>query len=171
MRLLIIIALFCSTNVYAYTCDDVESLNYKQIEVLRKSFIYGLPYDMGNTLAAIVWKESGAGLWKINVSDPSAGIAHNHLKYSLIRLGRVDTPFSRNKLAQQLIDNDLLSLDLAMEELQYWFARHNGDWDKTRASYNAGNNWNSTAGRRYSEDIRLRTKILMDCNTFTTRWY
>lgn len=149
-----------------FTCEDIDKLLDVQKSVLKESFIYGQPYDVGYTLAAIVWKESNAGLWKINISDPSAGVAHNHLVYALTRLGRKDTPFNRNVLAQQLVDNNQLSLHLARVELDYWRGRHKGNWAATRASYNRGNNWNTEGGKAYSEDLLQRIMVFRRCNTF-----
>lgn len=160
-----LITITISSFSSAYTCKDVDKLSTAQIDTLRWSYHYGEPHDMGYTLAAIVWKESNAGLWKINIRDPAAGIAQNHLKYSLTRLERKDTSFNRNVLAQQLVDNDNLSLHLAILELKYWYKRHKGNWKFVRSSYNEGNDWLSEKGLNYSEDIRKRLIVLRDCGT------
>lgn len=166
-KFILVFTLLISSFATAYTCSDIKKLNSIQRDTLVEAFLYGYPKDIGFTLAAIVWKESSAGLWKINISDPSAGIAHNHLKYSLIRLGIKDTSFNRNVLAQRLVDNNQLSLSLAVEEIEYWFDRHNGNWQKTRASYNQGNHWASQNGTKYSKDVLDRLRILKDCGTFS----
>lgn len=103
---------------------------------------------------------------KINVQDPSAGVAHNTLKYAFIRLDRKDTKFNRNVLAQQLVDNDNSSLHLATLELKYWHKRHKGNWSYVRSSYNQGNDWLSEKEMNYSEDVRKRLTALRDCGTF-----
>lgn len=59
--------------------SEPQYFSPKQKAVLLKAYEYGAPHDLGYTLAAIAWKESCAGEYRMNFQDPSAGIYHAHL--------------------------------------------------------------------------------------------
>lgn len=96
--------------------------------VLQFSYERSDPHNYGYTLAAISYAESRAGLWNINLQDPSAGYYHVTLDKVLTRMGWEDTPFNRNRAAQALIDDPILSSDLAIEELKLWTSIRGGRW-------------------------------------------
>lgn len=142
------------------SCEDLNSLSSQQKIVLENSFAYGYDYDLGYTLTAIAYKESGAGLWKINLQDPSAGIYHLSLKSVLVRLNIKDNGFNRNRVAQQLIDDDRFAAKMAIKELLFWRNIHGDNWIKVFSSYNAGYGENMA----YAMDIRTTIRTLMQCN-------
>lgn len=139
-------------------------LSKKQLDVVRFSFEYGLEYDLGYSLAAIALQESNAGLWNINISDPSAGYYHVTLDKVLNIYGWQDNGFNRNRAAQLLIDVPPLAARLAVRELQFWYSYTRGSWLDTWASYNAGTRGRSVAaGRQYAEDIRYLIGKIQEC--------
>ena len=57
-------------------CIKIDTFNNNQLEIIAYAYNYGKKYDLGITLAAIAWHESCAGEFRMNFSDPSAGIYH-----------------------------------------------------------------------------------------------
>lgn len=162
-KLVIIFLLLLSP--YSLACNALKEagLDFKQRLVLRHSFEYGRPYDLSYSLSAIAWKESNAGVWRINLQDPSAGIhmitLTNAIDYANIR----DTGFNRNKLAQELVENPNMSAGFAVRNLLFWESVHGSNWRATIQSYNAGYS-NSNKGREYAKDIARRVVIIKQCN-------
>jgi len=56
-----------------------KDFNKHQKQIIIKAFKYGSKNGFGYTMAAIAWKESCAGEYRINFADPSAGIYHAHI--------------------------------------------------------------------------------------------
>lgn len=136
-------------------------------EIKEKLFEAGKPYDLGYTLLAIAKVESNYGQVKININDPSCGITHIHLKYFLKKYNIKDTPFNRNLACQRLVDSDDLSISESIAILTYWKSRLCGrwgctksQWDRVWSAYNAGNNYESKAGKAYASKIRKIIKEL-----------
>ena len=145
--------------------DDEEcALSEPQLDVIRFSYSYGLEYDFGYTLAAIALKESNAGRWKVNLQDPSGGLYHVTIDKVLQMNGWEDTTFNRNRAMQILIDDDIISAKIAVEELQMWKDHNSGVWLDTWASYNHG--WggpNTDRGKAYAQDIRQLIQKIQYC--------
>lgn len=129
----------------------------------KKLFEAGKPYDLSYTLQAIVLIESGSfeKPIKVNLQDPSAGITHIHIKYFLKRHNIKDTPYSRNRVAQALIDNDDLAIAEAIAILEFWKDRFctrwgctANQWGNVFAAYNGGYNYKSKKPREYAKKIR-----------------
>ncbi|MBE0467913.1 MAG: hypothetical protein IBX55_00090 [Methyloprofundus sp.] len=140
-----------------------------QIEVLTKSYRYGRPFGLEYTLPAIAWQESSAGEVLINVSDPSFGYYHALLSSAANR-EQIVSNSDLNKLAHALVKSIELSASFAIRELLFWKQVHGeGEWSKIWASYNAGYNYDSTAGKRYSESILQKINYLKDCHDFNRK--
>jgi hypothetical protein len=143
--------------------EEWKALTSHQQESIRASYEYGVPFDLGWTLAAIEWQESAGGKYLVNLQDPSAGAHHININTYMSRHRDEieDTPFNRNVVAQWLIDSHILSCREAITELTYWKnERHNGSWSKTVRSYRAGNRWESPAGWQYYKSITARINFL-----------
>lgn len=119
-------------------------------------------------MAAIAWKESCAGLYRINFDDPSAGIYHAHLPGVIKRHYKAkNTSFRRNVVAEKLIRDPEFASKIALEELLYWKKIHKDHWKNIIKSYNKGFSWQKSKARNklaeaYYEDISKRVKILED---------
>lgn len=119
-------------------------------------------------MAAIAWKESCAGLYRINFDDPSAGIYHAHLPGVIKRHYKTkNTAFRRNVVAEKLIRDTEFASKIALEELLYWQKIHKDNWKNIIKSYNKGFSWQKSKGRNqlaeaYYEDISKRVKVLED---------
>ena len=152
--------LILNNKAQANTCEDIYDMSGQQRDTLVKSFIIGSEYDLGYSLAAIAWKESQAGKYLINISDPSFGVHHILITSAMKRSGMKDTSFNRNRMASKLLEHNV-SAKFAIQELIFWKNKYGEDWIKVWSSYNAGYNWKN--GLQYSHDILLKIKSIRKC--------
>lgn len=147
----------------AYQCPVLasEGLSERQIGVIHKAFTVGKAKNMSYSLAAIVWKESSAGRYMINLQDPSAGAFHITINNALVYLKWKDTNFNRNRAAQMLIQDFQLSAEFAMINLTFWKDLHKDNWFRIWASYNAGYRWQN--GESYATDISRKVQKIKLC--------
>ena len=164
----VLILLTLLTPVWASTGDDYESLTPKQKVLLQKAYEYGDEFNVGYSLAAIAWQESfiGEQVVYLNVQDPSAGLWHKHLVYALKAFEIEKSGLAINRMAQRLIDEMDFAASLALADVLYWNDIHKGNWSKTWASYNAGFNGDSKAGRAYSNQILIKVRKLKELEVF-----
>lgn len=162
-------ALMVALTAGAEAADPcTEFFTMKQLWTLQKAYDYGRPYGLGFTMAAIVWKESSAGLkltrkdgthWSMN----SYGPFHILLKTAKNRRGC--KAWNCSGVRRKLMNDFQYSADLALEELEYWNERL-GDYRKAFAAYNAGNDWRGQAGAAYSRDVHKKILYLQQCVRF-----
>lgn len=146
--------------------NDPKHFSAKQREVLLQAYEYGAPYDLGYTLAAIAWKESCAGEYRMNFQDPSAGIYHAYIpglikKYPSLK----QNGFTQNMLGALLVKDDAFASREAVNELKYWDKVHQGNWEKMIKSYNKGFSWQkekeaNRLAQEYYKDIKGRVQKL-----------
>lgn len=158
--LAIVAGILVINNTRASSCGPVEALDQQQVQTLYQSYNYGKEYNMGLSLAAIAWQESNAGLYPINISDPSFGVHHILLSTAMKRSDVKNTNYHRNMLASKLLDHNV-SASFAIKELQYWSKYHKGNWSRIWASYNAGHNYK--VGVKYSNKIKEKVKMVKYC--------
>lgn len=118
------------------------SLTKEQESVVRFSYEFGKPVDLGYTMVAIAMRESHLGKYRINLSDPSAGVYHTTIDKGVTKLGWADNGFNRNRVAQRMADDIYFAADIALDTLVWWMAHHNGDWSKAVSGYNGGHRGN-----------------------------
>ena len=146
--------------------QNIEDLSAQQIKLLRKVYKYGEKLDLGYTLAAIAWKESCAGEYRMNFQDPSAGIFHAHIPTVLKRYPHLGNDgFTQNRIGERLVRDDEFAAKEAIEQLLYWRKVHNGDWEKIIKSYNKGFSWQKDKEKEklanaYLRDVTIRYKQL-----------
>lgn len=167
-RFLALIMLCCFAYANSDSCKNIQHFSKSQIQTIHYAYHYGKKYNLGFTMAAIAWKESCAGLYRINFDDPSAGIYHAHLPGVIKRHYKAkNTAFRRNVVAEKLIRDPEFASKIALEELLYWKKIHKDNWKNIIKSYNKGFSWQKSKGRNqlaenYYEDISKRVKILED---------
>lgn len=149
-------------------CTNIEKFDKDQIQTIRYAYHYGKKHDLGYTMAAIAWKESCAGLYRINFDDPSAGIYHAYLPNVIKRhYKKRNTSFRRNVVAERLIRDPEFASQIALDELLYWKRIRKGNWKDMIKSYNKGFSWdknrlkNKTA-EDYYKDISNKVQILQE---------
>ncbi len=155
------IVYFCFSSVMAYAdeCAPLYSLSNEQWEVLQKAYDMGAPHDLGNTMAAIAWTESTAGKYRINPDSNDYGVMHNNIKTAANRRG-VKGYYATRALMTELVVNDQLSMELALEELMYW-DKHTDSWASMVSAYNNG--WAYEHGTNHTQTMRTNTRMMMDC--------
>lgn len=147
-------------------CVNIEKFDKNQLQTIRYAYHFGKKYDLGYTMAAIAWKESCAGLYRINFDDPSAGIYHAYLPNVIKRhYKKPNTSFRRNVVAEQLIRDPEFASQIALEELLYWKKIRKNNWKAIIKSYNKGFSWENNPTRNkmaenYYKDISKKTQIL-----------
>lgn len=147
-------------------CQNIEKFSKDQLQTIRYAYHYGKKQNLGYTMAAIAWKESCAGLYRINFEDPSAGIYHAYLPNVIRRhYKQRNTPFRRNVVAEKLIREPEFASQIALEELLYWKKIRKGNWKEMIKSYNKGFSWEKNKLRNkmaesYYEDISKKIQIL-----------
>ncbi len=159
------------TKVMMTNCDNIKDFNAKQKEVLKAAYQFGSKENLGYEMAGIAWKESCAGVYKINFSDPSAGVYHSYIPSVLKSYGHNDSPFLRNVMGELLIKDDAFASEVALKELLYWKTRYHDNLKDMIKSYNKGSRWeknekSNADAEKYYEDIQDRIRRLKESKIF-----
>ncbi len=159
------------TKVMMTNCDNLKDFNAKQKEVLKAAYQFGSKENLGYEMAGIAWKESCAGVYKINFSDPSAGVYHSYIPSVLKSYGHNDSPFLRNVMGELLIKDDAFASEVALKELLYWKTRYHDNLKDMIKSYNKGSRWeknekSNADAEKYYEEIQDRIRRLKESKIF-----
>ncbi|WRE33800.1 hypothetical protein KVD69_02815 [Helicobacter pylori] len=162
------------TKVMMTNCDNIKDFNTKQKEVLKFAYQFGSKENLGYEMAGIAWKESCAGVYKINFSDPSAGVYHSYIPSVLKSYGHNDSPFLRNVMGELLIKDDAFASEVALKELLYWKTRYHDNLKDMIKSYNKGSRWersekSNADAEKYYEEIQDRIRRLKESKIFDSQ--
>lgn len=162
------------TKVMMTNCDNLKDFNAKQKEVLKAAYQFGSKENLGYEMAGIAWKESCAGTYKINFSDPSAGVYHSYIPSVLKSYGHNDSPFLRNVMGELLIKDDAFASEVALKELLYWKTRYHDNLKDMIKSYNKGSRWeknerSNAEAEKYYEEIQDRIRRLKESKIFDSQ--
>ncbi|WP_033723822.1 hypothetical protein [Helicobacter pylori] len=162
------------TKVMMTNCDNLKDFNAKQKEVLKAAYQFGSKENLGYEMAGIAWKEACAGGYKINFSDPSAGVYHSYIPSVLKSYGHNDSPFLRNVMGELLIKNDAFASEVALKELLYWKTRYHDNLKDMIKSYNKGSRWeknekSNADAEKYYEEIQDRIRRLKESKIFDSQ--
>ncbi|GAA6842829.1 hypothetical protein CHA185_12320 [Helicobacter pylori] len=162
------------TKVMMTNCDNLKDFNAKQKEVLKAAYQFGSKENLGYEMAGIAWKESCAGIYKINFSDPSAGVYHSYIPSVLKSYGHNDSPFLRNVMGELLIKDDAFASEVALKELLYWKTRYHDNLKDMIKSYNKGSRWeknekSNAEAEKYYEEIQDRIRRLKESKIFDSQ--
>lgn len=162
------------TKVMMTNCDNLKNFNAKQKEVLKAAYQFGSKENLGYEMAGIAWKESCAGVYKVNFSDPSAGVYHSYIPSVLKSYGHNDSPFLRNVMGELLIKNDAFASEVALKELLYWKTRYHDNLKDMIKSYNKGSRWersekSNAEAEKYYEEIQDRIRRLKESKIFDSQ--
>ncbi|PUD13196.1 hypothetical protein C2R82_07940 [Helicobacter pylori] len=162
------------TKVMMTNCDNLKDFNAKQKEVLKAAYQFGSKENLGYEMASIAWKESCAGVYKINFSDPSAGVYHSYIPSVLKSYGHNDSPFLRNVMGELLIKDDAFASQVALKELLYWKTRYHDNLKDMIKSYNKGSRWeknekSNADAEKYYEEIQDRIRRLKESKIFDSQ--
>ncbi|WP_100969019.1 hypothetical protein [Helicobacter pylori] len=162
------------TKVMMTNCDNIKDFNAKQKKVLKAAYQFGSKENLGYEMAGIAWKESCAGVYKINFSDPSAGVYHSYIPSVLKSYGHNDSPFLRNVMGELLIKDDAFASEVALKELLYWKTRYHDNLKDMIKSYNKGSRWersekSNAEAEKYYEEIQDRIRRLKESKIFDSQ--
>ncbi|MFP6284982.1 hypothetical protein ACLGEB_04675 [Helicobacter pylori] len=162
------------TKVMMTNCDNLKDFNAKQKEVLKAAYQFGSKENLGYEMAGIAWKESCAGVYKINFSDPSAGVYHSYIPSVLKSYGHNDSPFLHNVMGELLIKDDAFASEVALKELLYWKTRYHDNLKDMIKSYNKGSRWeknekSNADAEKYYEEIQDRIRRLKESKIFDSQ--
>ncbi|GAA7546067.1 hypothetical protein JP0017_14640 [Helicobacter pylori] len=162
------------TKVIMTNCDSIKDFNAKQKEVLKAAYQFGSKENLGYEMAGIAWKESCAGVYKINFSDPSAGVYHSYIPSVLKSYGHNNSPFLRNVMGELLIKDDAFASEVALKELLYWKTRYHDNLKNMIKSYNKGSRWersekSNAEAEKYYEEIQDRIRRLKESKIFDSQ--
>lgn len=162
------------TKFMMTNCDSIKDFNAKQKEVLKAAYQFGSKENLGYEMAGIAWKESCAGVYKINFSDPSAGVYHSYIPSVLKSYGHNDSPFLRNVMGELLIKDDAFASEVALKELLYWKTRYHDNLKDMIKSYNKGSRWgknekSNADAEKYYEEIQDRIRRLKESKIFDSQ--
>ncbi|GAA7337375.1 hypothetical protein [Helicobacter pylori] len=162
------------TKVMMTNCDNLKDFNAKQKEVLKSAYQFGSKENLGYEMAGIAWKESCAGVYKINFSDPSAGVYHSYIPSVLKSYGHNDSPFLRNVMGELLIKDDAFASEVALKELLYWKTRYHDNLKDMIKSYNKGSRWeknekSNADAEKYYEEIQDKIRRLKESKIFDSQ--
>ncbi|GAA8005114.1 hypothetical protein HpCS31_06960 [Helicobacter pylori] len=162
------------TKVMMTNCDSIKDFNAKQKEVLKAAYQFGSKENLGYEMAGIAWKESCAGVYKINFSDPSAGVYHSYIPSVLKSYGHNNSPFLRNVMGELLIKDDAFASEVALKELLYWKTRYHDNLKDMIKSYNKGSRWersekSNAEAEKYYEEIQDRIRRLKESKIFDSQ--
>lgn len=162
------------TKVMMTNCDNLKDFNAKQKEVLKAAYQFGSKENLGYEMAGIAWKESCAGVYKINFSDPSAGVYHSYIPSVLKSYGHNDSPFLRNVMGELLIKDDAFASEVALKELLYWKTRYHDNLKDMIKFYNKGSRWeknekSNADAEKYYEEIQDRIRRLKESKIFDSQ--
>ncbi len=162
------------TKVMMTNCDNLKDFNAKQKEVLKAAYQFGSKENLGYEMAGIAWKESCAGVYKINFSDPSAGIYHAYIPSVLKSYGHNNSPFLRNVMGELLIKDDAFASEVALKELLYWKTRYHDNLKDMIKSYNRGSRWeknekSNAEAEKYYEEIQDKIRRLKESKIFDSQ--
>ncbi|MGN8537530.1 hypothetical protein ACR9NC_06875, partial [Helicobacter pylori] len=113
-------------------------------------------------------------VYKINFSDPSAGVYHSYIPSVLKSYGHNDSPFLRNVMGELLIKDDAFASQVALKELLYWKTRYHDNLKDMIKSYNKGSRWeknekSNADAEKYYEEIQDRIRRLKESKIFDSQ--
>ena len=154
--LIILLNIYAGSNKYI---NILKHISQNQWGVYKFISHNASKYNLKYTLLAIAFKESQWGRFKLNLSDPSAGLFHKLLPIYCIELGLKPNKWNMSRVAERLISNNSESFMIALCDFKrnYTYFRTRGyskslSWRYAIQAYNAGLN-NYYAGSKYYHQI------------------
>ncbi|GMB95809.1 hypothetical protein NHP22001_03980 [Helicobacter sp. NHP22-001] len=146
-------------------CVDPHKFSLAQKRILVYAYRYGFKDNLGYELAAIAWKESCAGMYRVDFSDPSAGIYHAYIPDVLKLYNERDTRFMQSVYGDLLIKDKNFASRVALDTLISWKRIHKGDLKDMIKSYYKGLRWQKNEridqiADEYYQDIVAKIKTL-----------
>lgn len=130
-------------------------LIYSNIDIDKIVKKLAKPFDLEKTIRTIIKIESDDGKYLVNLQSKDCGITGINVKTYMARHNIENTPFNQNKACQDLINNPVLAIANAIEELLFWKEYHcknictKEQYRNVVKSYNTGFNYKSKKAQEY----------------------
>ncbi|CAM2921325.1 hypothetical protein [Helicobacter felis] len=146
-------------------CNDPLKFSDKQKDIIVYAYRYGFKQELGYEMAAIAWKESCAGMYRVNFGDPSAGIYHAYIPAVIKLYNERDTRFMQNVYGDMLIRDRAFASKVALDMLVSWRRTYKGNLKDMIKSYHKGLRWQKNdylnqVATEYYQDILAKIKVL-----------
>ncbi|AGN30326.1 Vs.1 [Vibrio phage nt-1] len=175
-KLIALLLATCAFSASASQCKvNGQTLSEKQWHNVRAVFVNGWYYDLSWSLAAIAIVESSAGENMINHRTKDYGLMQNNIKTATTRLkrwrqaGRDFAPYNIDNpedVKTILLTDRTVSVQLAIEELEFWKGVRGDNWREIYSSYNGGyykgQKWEKRASK-YADKIVNTMRDLKSC--------
>lgn len=160
----LVLCLVCASSPLSASTLEWEDLEDTQKALLKKLWAVGKPFDFHYALIAISYTESRLGLYPLNLQTYDCGVLHINIK-SYLRFNKIkDSPLNRNIYCGNLIINEDLSINAALDTLQYfynyWSKRKKNPLEYAIKSYNAGFKVNTRSAQKYYNKIYKNIKAV-----------
>lgn len=153
LRVFVLIAVvFTNLGLKAEQCP---AFSREQVDVMKKSYELGKPFDLGFTLAALALKESSAGRYLINAISSDYGVYQGNVKTICIQKSVYHDSFLCNQEIQLVVNDIDRASEHAIETLIYWREYHGKRtpdsfvYENMIRSYNRGFSFEDTDGDHY----------------------
>jgi len=159
---LLLFLLFLSVVLGVEPKISYNVLTLQQKVLLKKAYAYGDEFNMGYSMAAIMWQESFVGkkVVPFNISDPSGGYWHKHLDYLLKEEDQPVNDLTRNLILVELITHMDYAASIAIKDLEKWKVMHGPtNWLAIWGSYNGGGVPNMSYAHQIDEKIQVLKQI------------
>lgn len=167
ISVILLLILAISTSMVA--ADNTYSdLTLQQKALLKKAHAYGEEFDLGYSMAAIMWQESFVGkkIVPFNIDDPSGGYWHKHIDYLLREENKRINSITRNFALLELIQNMDYAAAIAICDIEMWYVEFGEQgWLRVWAAYNGGYS-NSKASQTYAQEVKEKINILINKKVF-----
>ena len=152
---------FAYANASTLTWEELEE---PQKTLLKKLWAVGEPFDFQYALIAISYVESKLGLYPLNLQTYDCGVLHINIK-SYLKFNNIkDSPINRNIHWGNLITDEDLSINAALNTLQYfynyWSKRRKNPMEYAIKSYNAGFRAHSRTAQKYYNKVYKNIKAV-----------
>lgn len=136
-------------------CTFFKGLTPYQIDVAHMAYRAGEPFDLGLTTVSVAWEESKLGLYKVRyntktIKDQSFGVMHTVAYWKTKHM----SAFEAGRWVEDMVTNDVKSIDVGVQDLLYWQNRANGDWKRGIEMYNAGTGKNAGYVKRVTDVVK-----------------
>lgn len=152
------------------TCPKLDK---EQLSVLRQSYTYGKPYNLGITLAAIALKESSAGKNLINAFSLDYGAYQGNAATICKQSGVFHDDFLCNEELTKVVLSLEDAAKHAIETLLYWQDYHakrakpDKRYELTLRSYNEGFSFHSAKADDYYSKYKSAFYTIKECVKLT----
>ncbi len=117
-----------------------QDASQAQRDSIRASYDWGKPYDLGYTMAAYDWHESGGGLWPVNLANLEFGRYHQRAYFLAKEIyGQEPNIWEQSRVAERLLFDLEWDRRQVLERLAKTREKYDGDYMKVWSKWNSGN--------------------------------